>query len=81
MRTTINLDDDLLAQAKRVAAETGRSLTVVVEEAVRESLSRRGSSLERSPLPIFRGDGLHPGVDLDDAANLLDLMDDQRAAR
>lgn len=45
-----------------------------------ESLSRRetaagapgvGSSL---PLPTFRGEGLQPGVDLDDSASLLDLM-------
>jgi hypothetical protein len=77
VRTTINLDDALLANARRIAAETGRSLTVVVEEAVRESLGRRvAPPTERRPLPLFRGDGLQPGVDLDDAADLLDLMDD-----
>jgi hypothetical protein len=26
------------------------------------------------PLPVFKGKGLQPGVDLDDTANLLDLM-------
>jgi len=26
-------------------------------------------------LPVFRGKGLEPGVDLDDTAGLLDLMD------
>jgi len=36
MRTTINIDDALLAQAKQVAARTGRSLTDVVEDALRE---------------------------------------------
>ena len=41
MRTTIYIDDALLAEAKQVAARTGRSLTAVVEDALRESLHRR----------------------------------------
>jgi hypothetical protein len=76
MRTTINIDDDLLAEAKQVAARTGRSLTDVVEDALRESLHRRHRTA-RQPveLPVFGEDGLQPGVDLDDSAALLDLMD------
>ncbi|MCC6194343.1 MAG: type II toxin-antitoxin system VapB family antitoxin [Burkholderiales bacterium] len=77
MRTTINLDDELLASAKKVAAETGRTLTDVFEDALRESLARRRQARERSriTLPTFRGRGLQPGVDLDDAVALLDLME------
>jgi hypothetical protein len=76
MRTTINLDDALLAEAKQVAARTGRSLTAVVEDALRESLHRR----QRNPrtgmeLPRFGEGGVQPGVDLDDSASLLDLME------
>jgi hypothetical protein len=41
MRITLNLHDDLLAEAKQVAARTGRTLTAVVEDALRESLHRR----------------------------------------
>jgi hypothetical protein len=33
------------------------------------------------PLPTFAGQGLQPGVDLDDTASLLDLMDARDAAR
>jgi plasmid stability protein len=75
MRTTINLDDDLLAEAKLVAARTGRSLTAVVEDALRESLRRRHlPGREVVKPPVFGEGGLQPGVDLDDSAALLDLM-------
>jgi hypothetical protein len=82
MRTTININDALLAEAKQVAARTGRSLTDVVEDALRESLHRRHRTAQRAiELPGFGEDGLQPGVDLDDSAALLDLMDqDDRAA-
>jgi hypothetical protein len=76
MRTTINIDDALLAEAKQVAARTGRSLTDVVEDALRESLHRRQRTTRRAvELPVFGEEGLQPGVDLDDSAALLDLMD------
>jgi plasmid stability protein len=76
MRTTINLDDDLLAEAKQVAARTGRSLTAVVEDALRQSLHRRHPPTRQSvELPVFGEGGTQPGVDLDDSAALLDLME------
>jgi hypothetical protein len=76
MRTTINLDDDLLAEAKQVAARTGRTLAAVVEDALRESLHRRHRLARRAvDLPVFGEGGVQPGVDLDDSAALLDLMD------
>jgi len=80
MRTTINIDDALLSQAKQVAARTGRSLTDVVEDALRESLHRRHRTARRAvELPVFGEDGLQPGVDLDDSAALLDLMEQDDA--
>jgi hypothetical protein len=76
MRTTINLDDDLLAEAKQVAARTGRSLAAVVEDALRESLHRRHHTVRRVvELPVFGEGGVRPGVDIDDSAALLDLME------
>jgi hypothetical protein len=76
MRTTINLDDALLAEAKQVAARTGRSLTAVVEDALRESLRRRRDTARRPlELPVFGEGGVQPGVDLDDGVALLDLME------
>jgi hypothetical protein len=76
MRTTINLDDALLAEAKQVAARTGRSLTAVVEDALRESLRRRQDTARGAlELPVFGEGGVQPGVDLDDGVALLDLME------
>ena len=36
---------------------------------------------EPAALPVFHGEGLQPGVDLDDSASLLDLMQGDDAAR
>jgi len=81
MRTTIRMDDTLLAEAKALAARTGRTLTKVIEDALREALARRPDGAGPSPamLPTDDGDGrgggLQPGVDLDSSAALLDLME------
>jgi len=77
MRTTVRLDDDLLRQAKQLAARTGQTLTAVIEDALRERISRSKKHPKRArvTLPTFRGNGLLPGVDLDDSAALADLMD------
>lgn len=77
MRTTVRLDDDLLREAKRHAAATGRTLTAVIEDALRETLGRRRQrdSRRRIELRTVGGSGTQPGVDLDDSSALLDLMD------
>ena len=77
MRTTVRLDEHLLAEAKKRAAESGRTLTAVLEDALREALARRAprGKPARVRLKTFKGDGLRPGVDLDDSAALLDTME------
>lgn len=77
MRTTIRIDDRLLAEAKVQAANSGRTLNAVIEDALREALARRHHGDERRAveLPTFRGSRLSPGVDLDDSAALLDRME------
>lgn len=79
VRTTIRLDERLLREAKAFAARNGRSLTGVVEDALRQLLSRavgtRGGRAQVK-LVTFGGGGLRPGVDLDDSAALLDLMEE-----
>ena len=77
MRTTIRIDDNLLRETKKLALETDRTLTAVIEDALREVLARRTQRSKRRPvrLPTFGGEGLQPGVDLDDSAALLDLME------
>ena len=77
MRTTIRLDDQLLTEAKLVAASTSRSLTSVIEDALREMLARKRTSSHRAPIRLktASGKGLLPGIDLDDSAALLDVME------
>lgn len=80
MRTTVRLDDDLLARAKREALDRGTTLTAVIEDALRRALAPQVSVRDEDiALPVFRGDGLLDGVDLDDMASLLDVMDAPRA--
>ena len=76
MRTTIKINDVLLAEAKARAARSGTTLNAVVEDALREAFARRTRS-GRQPveLPTFAGSQLRPGVDLDDSAALLDRME------
>jgi len=77
MRTTIRIDDGLLAQAKRLAIRTHRTLTAVIEDALREMLTRSQKKRGSAPVHLhtFSGKGLRSGVDLDDSAALMDLMD------
>jgi hypothetical protein len=75
MRTTISIDDRLLVEAKTRAAKSGRTLNQVVEDALREAFARREGARRGVELPIFQGRRVMPGVDLDDGAALLDLMD------
>jgi hypothetical protein len=77
MRTTIRLDEHLLAEAKKFAAESGRTLTSVLEDALRDTLSRRSAKPKqaRVRLKTIKGDGVRPGVDLDDTAALLEAME------
>ncbi|HEU4431488.1 MAG TPA: DUF6364 family protein [Myxococcota bacterium] len=82
MRTTIRLDDDLLARAKALAARTGRSLTAVIEDSLRAALAQGRSqrTRERIELPTSGRGGLRAGVDLDDTQSLLEAMDAPDAA-
>lgn len=77
MRTTIRIHEQLLQEARQQAARQGKSLTAVTEDALRESLARQRSSglRVRVRLKTFSGRGTLPGVNLDDSAALLDLME------
>ena len=77
MKTTIQLDDQLLLEAKKHAAQTGRTLNTVIEDALREALARTEVTRPqtRIPLKTFKGRGVQPGVDLDDTSSLLDPME------
>ena len=83
MRTTVYLPDDLLIQAKRLAASRRTTLTKLIEDSLRQSLGRK----QAKPAPrayrvvTYKGNGTWPGVDLDNTAALVDLLDDSAVTR
>ena len=74
MRTTIRLEDDLLHEAKRHAVESRRTLTELIREALL-ARERAAASPRRTVLPVFHGDGLREGVDINNTSGLLDRME------
>lgn len=77
MRTTVNIDEQLLLRAKSQAAASGMTLTQLIEDALRESLSRREDVERRERVRIItmKGTGTRPGIDLDSSQSLLGIMD------
>jgi len=82
MRTTIRMDDRLYKEIKRYAAERDRTVTSVIEEALREVLARqrKHQKTQRIKVPVHGSGGLQPGVDLDSSAGLWDLLDRERGS-
>lgn len=77
MRTTLDLNDDLVRRAKRRAAESGTTLTALIEDGLRVTLARPNRSEKRTSvsLPTYGKGGLLPGVDVSNNASLQDIMD------
>ncbi len=79
MRTVITLDDELHRRARAYAGRHGTTLAALVAEALRARLARppagRRAAVE---LPAFGGEGLAPGVSLDDMSTVYDRMDGRR---
>ncbi len=51
MKTTVDVADALLIEAKRVAAREGTTLRCVLEEALRRELDRRASAAAQQAMP------------------------------
>ena len=75
MKTTIEIADALLEDAKRVAAQEGITLRALVEDGLRKTLA------ERERRPPFKlkdgsvgGGGTQPGVDLSNWEHIRDLI-------
>ena len=76
MKTTVDLDDELLRLAKQQAAKDGVSLRVLVEDALRARLlpvTRRRKRFKLE-LPVIEGRA-PPAVDIGDRDALYDLME------
>jgi hypothetical protein len=83
MRTTLRIDDELMKEAKGIAAASGRTLTEVIDDLPRESLARRKQNqrLERVVLPVAEaGHARRPGLNLDDTDGLIRAMEEWDAS-
>lgn len=76
MKTTIDIADRLLEQAKRRAREENRTLRDLVEEALRRLLAE--SDREKEPFRLrrhpFRGTGTPPGIAEGDWEKIRELI-------
>jgi hypothetical protein len=72
MKTTLNIDDRVMIELKREAARQGRTMSELVETALRLLLQSRRTSIDLPPLPVFRSGEL---VDIADRDALYEAME------
>ena len=76
MRTTLDIDDHVLRRAKQVAAQEGKTLTRVVEEALRERVARPRREGRPFRLRLLTKKGRRiPGVNLADRDALYERLE------
>jgi hypothetical protein len=78
MKTTLDLNESLLASAKTLAAQQRTSLTRLIEEGLQLRLRSSTSTAKsaKKKLPVFRGKGgLVAGINACSNKSLLDAAD------
>jgi hypothetical protein len=79
MRTTVTIDDELLARAKQRARAAGKTLGQVVDAALRRELATPSPTGEPPKIPVFTGgSGPRPGIDLQSNRSIHEVLDDGR---
>lgn len=73
MKTTLNIDDTVMAQLKREAALQGRTMSELVETALRNLFRSQKKASELVPLPLFHSGGAV--VDIADREALYQAME------
>jgi hypothetical protein len=79
MRTTVTLDEDVVAELRAVARERDVSFTVALNDAVRAGL---GEACRARPYRVpVRALDVRPGIDLDKALTLAAELEDAELLR
>ncbi len=73
MKTTLNIPDPVMARLRREAARQGRTMSELVETALRLLLKPGGPAADLPPLPSMSSGGHR--VDIADREALYDAMD------
>ena len=84
VKTTLDIDDQLLANAKALAARQRTSLSRLIEEGLRLRLHAQSAAVPHGKLrlPVFEGrGGLVAGVDALSNKALLGALDDDMKTR
>ena len=83
-RTTVRLPNDLLTNAKRLAARDGRTLTDLIEDGLRQVVEAgKKDTKKKRVLPRISkaSGGLSPGIDLKRFSDFQEIEDLKYAAR
>ena len=79
MRTTMNLPDSLMQKVRERADSTHRTVTSLVEQALRELLASDEDQREsEEALPTYASPSTRPLVDIDDRDQLYAALDAER---
>ncbi|MGH3929655.1 MAG: ribbon-helix-helix protein, CopG family [Pseudonocardiaceae bacterium] len=77
MRTTISIDDELLATTRERARSQGQTLGQFIESSLRRQLAASDRRGPRPMVPVYRGGtGPRPGLDLTSNRALLEALDE-----
>ena len=75
MKTTLEIDEGVMRDLKARAARDGKTMSELVESALRALLDERPAAKELPPLSTFRSGGFL--MNIDSRAEYLDAMDDE----
>jgi hypothetical protein len=76
VRTTLTLDDDVVARLKAEVRRSGNSLKQVVNEVLRRGINSPPPAVSTKPFPILVRDlGLRPGLNYDNIGELLEQIE------
>jgi len=73
MKTTLTIDDSVMARLRRESARTGRTMSELVETALRRLLQAKPAPVALQPLPSFTSGGAQ--VDIADREALYRAME------
>jgi Ribbon-helix-helix protein, copG family len=73
MKTTLNIDKTVMAELRREAARQGRTMSELVETALRNLFKSQRKTAPLAPLPTFHSGGAH--VDIADRQALYQAME------
>jgi len=87
MKTTLQLPDDLYREIKATAAMTGRSITSIVEESLRQFLAGHAATGDLPELPVSKNTGgfteefMATGIDINNTSEVLAWLDAHEGPR